>query len=129
MNGLLQYHIVWCTKYRRKVLVGDIVEDLKKELEAISQKNKWEIKEIEVMEDHIHVFVKADTVTSVHRIVSQFKGISSFKLRKKHLWLKTRLPCLWTRSYYADSIGNANSETIKKYIQNQKKERANSSQS
>lgn len=129
MIGSLQYHIVFCTKYRRKVLVNNFAVDLKENIKQTCIKNKWEILELEIMPDHVHIFIKADTKSSVHRIVSQLKGISSFELRKEHTWLKSKLPCLWTRSYYADSIGNANSETIKKYIQNQKKERHNSSES
>ena len=129
MNGSLQYHIVFCTKYRRKILVNNFAEDLKDNIKNTCVKNKWEIIELEVMPDHVHIFVKADSKSSVHRLVSQFKGVSSFLLRKKHIWLKTKIPCLWTRSYYADTIGNASAETIKQYILNQKKERHNSSKS
>ena len=126
-NGSLQYHIVWCTKYRRKVIINNFAEDLKTEIINICSENKWKILELEIMPDHVHIFINADSKSSVHRIVSQLKGKTSFELRKKHEWLKTKLPCLWTRSYYADSIGNASSETIRQYILNQKKERPNSS--
>ena len=120
MNGNIQYHIVWCTKYRRKIIINNFEEDLKSILISICIDNGWEIIELETMPDHVHIFLKSDMKSSPHKIISQLKGRSSFKLRQKYEWLKTRLPCLWTRSYYIDSIGNANSETIKKYIINQK---------
>ncbi len=120
MNGNIQYHIVWCTKYRRKIIVNNFEEDLKSILISICDDNGWEIIELETMPDHIHIFLKSDMRSSPHKVISQLKGRSSFELRQKYGWLKTRLPCLWTRSYYIDSIGNANSETIKKYIINQK---------
>ena len=129
MVGELRYHIVWCTKYRRKLLVDKFEIELKRLIKEIALDNNWEIIEQEVMPDHVHLFVKAGSKDSVHRIISQFKGRTSFNLRKIFPELKSRMPCLWTRSYYADSIGNASSETIKKYILNQKKERRNSSES
>ncbi len=128
MNGSVQFHLVWCTKYRRRVLINNFAEDLKQILINICLENKWEIIELEVMPEHVHIFVKVDTKSSVHRIISQLKGKSSFLLRKKYIWLKSKLPCLWTRNYYCDSIGNANLDTIKKYILNQKKEKSNSSE-
>lgn len=123
MNGTIQYHIVWCTKYRRKVLINNFAERLKEIVIEICKENSWEIIELEIMDEHVHIFVKSNGKDSPHRIVSQLKGKSSSILNKEFEWLKTRLPCLWTRSYYCDSIGNANSETIKKYIQNQKREK------
>ncbi len=120
MNGNIQYHIVWCTKYRRKIIVKDFEEDLKSILISICNDNGWEIIVLETMPDHVHMVLKSDMRSSPHKIISQLKGRSSFELRQKYEWIKTRLPCLWTRNYYIDSIGNANSETIKKYIINQK---------
>ena len=82
--------------------------------------NNYFIEAMEVMEDHIHIFLKASVKDSVHRIVSQLKGISSFQLRKLFPELKSRLPCMWTRSYYAGTVGHVSEETVKKYIENQK---------
>jgi len=116
----LKYHIVWCTKYRRKVLTEDIQKSLKKEIENTSLKNGYVLEAIETMEDHVHIFVKASVKDSVHRIVSQIKGVSSHNLRKNFPELKRKLPCLWTRSYYAGTVGFVSEETIKNYIKNQK---------
>ena len=116
----LKYHIVWCTKYRRKVLTEEIQIFLKKALLEKCTENNYIVEAMEVMEDHIHIFLKASVKDSVHRIVSQLKGSSSFQLRKLFPELKSRLPCMWTRSYYAGTVGHVSEETVKKYIENQK---------
>ena len=116
----LKYHIVWCTKYRRKVLNESMQIKLKSLIEDICSKNKFQIDALETMEDHVHVFIKASVKDSVHRIISQIKGYTSFKLREDFPELKSKLPCLWTRKYYAGTVGHVSEETVKKYIENQK---------
>ncbi len=78
------------------------------------------IERMEVMEDHIHVFVKANPIDSPHKIVKHFKGITSFTLRKEFPELKSRLPTLWTRSYYCESVRHISEAVVKKYIEEQK---------
>jgi putative transposase len=75
---------------------------------------------MEVMPDHIHLFVKAEPTDSPHWIVQQFKGYTSRLLRQKYEHLRRKLPTLWTRSYYCESVGNISEKTVKKYIKNQK---------
>lgn len=116
----LKYHIVWCTKYRRKVLSEDIQEYLKKLLKEKSFEQGYIIHSLEIMPDHVHVFIEGGVKDSAHRIVSQLKGYTSFKLRGRFKELKKKLPCMWTRSYYAGTIGHVSEETVKKYIENQK---------
>ena len=116
----LKYHIVWCTKYRRKVLTESIQEHLKILILEKTKELNYKIEAMETMEDHIHLFVKASAKDSVHRIVSQLKGFTSFELRNNFPELKSRLPCLWTRSYYSGTVGHVSEETVKKYIENQK---------
>lgn len=125
--GEVRYHIVWCTKYRRKILNG-IEEDLKNILEKVAKENKWYIIQMEIMPDHVHIFVKVDPKASPLRVVSQFKGYSSKKLRELFPYLKSRVPNLWTRSYYVGSVGDMSAEIVRNYILNQKKERQNSSE-
>ena len=106
--------------YRRKVLNESIQNKLK---ELISEKSEclgYSIEAMETMEDHVHIFIKASVKDSVHRIVSQLKGYTSFKLREMFPELKSRLPCLWTRNYYAGTIGYVSEQIVKKYIENQK---------
>lgn len=114
------YHLIWCPKYRRKVLVGDIEKMLRKILIEKAKKIDTTIENMEIMEDHVHLFVKTKPICSPHWIVQQFKGNSSNILRKKFPELKSRLPTLWTRSYYCESVGHISEDTIKRYIEEQK---------
>lgn len=115
------YHIIFCPKYRRKVLTGDVETRLKEIIQEVARDNDWQIATLEVMPDHIHVFVKATPQDSPANIVARMKGRSSSLLRQEFDWLKTRLPTLWTRSYYCESIGSISAAAITKYIEEQKK--------
>ena len=84
-----------------------------KEIEVVIEK-------MEVMPDHVHLFVKCDPTDSPQWVVGQLKGYTSYILRKEFKWLKSRLPTLWTRSYYCESVGHISEKTIKKYIEEQK---------
>ena len=117
----LGYHIIWCPKYRRNVLVNGIDVRLKELLNYKAQELKIEIKEMEVMPDHIHIFIKADPVLSPHYIIQQFKGYTSRILRQEFPVLKRKLPTLWTRSYYIESVGHISESVVRKYIEEQKK--------
>lgn len=114
------YHLVWCPKYRRKVLVGEVAERLKELLLQKAREIEVEIVQMEVMPDHIHLFVKTVPTNSPHFIVQQLKGYTSRVLREEFPFLKSRLPSLWTRSYYCESVGHISEETIRKYIDDQK---------
>lgn len=114
------YHIIWCPKYRRKVLVNGIDERCKELLLEKSAENGWTIDKMEVMPDHIHIFLKATPSDSIAHIVSQLKGYTSFKLREEFPLLKSKLPSMWTRSYYVETIGHISEQTISKYIEEQK---------
>ena len=117
----LGYHIIWCPKYRRNVLVNGIDVRLKELLNYKAQELKIEIKEMEVMPDHIHIFIKADPVLSPHYIIQQFKGYTSRILRQEFPVLKRKLPTLWTRSYYIESVGHISESVVRKYIEELKK--------
>lgn len=77
--------------------------------------------EMEVMPDHVHVFVKSTPTVAPHFIAAQLKGISSRILRDEFPSLRSRLPTLWTRSYYCESVGCISQETVIRYIERQKK--------
>ena len=113
------YHLIWCPKYRRKVLVHPVDSELKRLLLAKAKEIKVEIEKMEILPDHVHVFVKADPTAAPHWIVQQFKGYTSRMLREKFSFLRTRLPTLWTRSYYCESVGHISEDTVKKYIEDQ----------
>jgi putative transposase len=114
------YHFIWCPKYRRKVLVGGVADRLKNLLLQKANEIEVEIIQMEIMPDHVHLFVKSTPTNSPHFIVQQLKGYTSNKLREEFPSLKSRLPSLWTRSYYCESVGHISEETICKYIEEQK---------
>ena len=115
-----QFHVIFCPKYRRKVLVDGVDERLKEIILQIAKEKNVEVKALEIMPDHVHVFIDFDPRLTLHKIVKDFKGISARILREEFPYLKSRLPSLWTRSYFACSIGHISEEIIKKYIENQK---------
>lgn len=116
----INYHIIWCPKYKRNVLVGEVEKRLKELLPKLAEESGCAIDSMEVMPDHIHIFLKGSPIIPIHLIVKNLKGKSSRILRSEFPHLKKRLPCLWTRSYYCETIGCINEETIEKYIENQK---------
>lgn len=116
----LGYHIIWCPKYRRKVLVDDIASDLKGLLLEKADEIGIQIESMEVLPDHLHLFVKSPPTLAPHHIVQQLKGYTSRILRTKYKSLRSRLPTLWTRSYYCESIGHISEDTIQRYIEDQK---------
>ncbi len=114
------YHLIWCPKYQRKVLVGKVEKDLRKLLKSKSKEVDTEIQNLEILPDHVHVFIKAKPTASPNWIVQQLKGYTSRILREKYPHLKSKLPSLWTRSYYLESVGHISEDTIKRYIEEQK---------
>ncbi len=114
------YHLIWTPKYRRKVLTGKIETRLKELLYEKATEHGWEIDKMEIMPDHVHVFIKVTPNDSAVFVVSQLKGYTSFKLRSEMPELKRRLPTLWTRSFYVETIGHISEDTIRKYIEDQK---------
>lgn len=114
-----KYHVVWCPKYRRKVLVGNIAERLKELIAQKAAEINAEIIEMEVMPDHVHLLVEVDPQYGINRAVRHIKGTSSHALRSEFPSLKSRLPTLWTNSYFVSTVGGAPLEIIKQYIENQ----------
>ncbi len=114
------YHLIWCPKYRRKVLVGEVAERLRELLLQKADEIQVEIAQMEIMPDQLHLFVKATPTNSPHFIVQQLKGYTSRLIRSEFPRMKSRLPSLWTRSYYCESVGQISEETVCKYIEEQK---------
>ncbi len=115
---MINYHIVFCPRYRRKLLVGNIRERLSKIFDEVAIENKWEIIAKEIMPDHVHLFVYADVITRPEIVVKRFKGRSSRYLRKEFPEL-LKMSTLWTRSYFLSTAGNISSAAIQKYIERQ----------
>jgi len=115
-----KYHVVWCPKYRRKVLVEETAARLKQIIAEVCQQQQAEVLSLEIMPDHVQVLVEVDPQFGIHRLVRLIKGRSSRLLRQEFSSLKTRMPTLWTTSYFVSTVGGAPFSVIKQYIENQK---------
>jgi putative transposase len=114
------YHEVWCPKYRRKVLVNSVDMRLKEIIHQTAQEFRAILIELEVTPDHLHLLCEVDPQFGIHRLVRDLKGRSSRLLRQEFPWLRSRLPTLWTNSYFVATVGGAPLVVIKQYIENQK---------
>ncbi len=119
----INYHIVWCVKYRRKVLSSDISNRLIELLKAVGEEKGFTVVECKVGEnDHVHCFVSAPPKISVTQIVKYLKGISGNQLFKEYPQLRKSLwkGQLWNGSYFCETIGSTSEENILRYIERQK---------
>ncbi|HBX48439.1 MAG TPA: IS200/IS605 family transposase [Clostridiaceae bacterium] len=118
--SLINYHFVFCPRYRRKIFLIPKVEDRFKYLvKYICKEMDIEIIAIECDKDHTHMFLNCLPTLSPADIMRKIKGVTSRVLRDEFEELK-KMPSLWTRSYFVSTAGNVSSETIKKYVENQK---------
>ncbi|MEW6497726.1 MAG: IS200/IS605 family transposase [Cyanobacteriota bacterium] len=115
-----KYHIVWTPKYRRPVLVNGVGTRLKELLKQIAKEIQVDILEMEIMPDHVDLLIEVNPQFGIHKAVKRFKGATSRYLRLEFPHLKSRLPTLWTNSYFVSTVGGAPLEVVKQYIQNQK---------
>ena len=115
-----KYHVIWCSKYRRKVLVEEVGQRLKELIVGVASELRVDIIEIEIMPDHVHLLLEVDPQFGIHRAVKNIKGKTSRILRAEFISLRTRLPSLWTNSYFVATVGGAPLEVIKQYIESQK---------
>lgn len=114
-----KYHIVWCPKYRRKVLVGEVEQRLKQIVNEVAKELRVEIIEMETDKDHIHILADIDPQFGVMKFVKMAKGRSSKVLRAEFLHLTTKLPTLWTNSVFISTVGGATLEVVRQYIESQ----------
>jgi putative transposase len=115
-----KYHVVRCPKYRRKVLVEQIAERLAQIIREVCQEHEAEVLSLDIQPDHVHLLVEGDPQFGIHRLVRLMKGRSSRFLRQEFPKLRTRMPTLWTNSYFVSTVGGAPLSIIKHYIENQK---------
>ena len=115
-----KYHIVFCPKYRRKVLMPPIDERLKEIIQSVATETRSEILEMEVMPDHVHILCEVDPQYGIAAFTRLVKGRSSRLLRQEFPKLKSRLPTLWTNSVFCSTVGGAPLSIIKQYIESQK---------
>ena len=115
-----KYHVVWCPKYRRKVLTDKIEMRLKELILETASGISANIIEMEIMPDHVHLLIEIDPQYGINKAVRHIKGVTSHVLRSEFPSLKSRLPTLWTTSYFVSTVGGAPLDAVKKYIESQK---------
>ncbi len=116
----MNHHFVWYPKYRRKVIVDYVETRLQDIIRNTARENNREIIAPETMPDHVHLFIKADPTVAPNNIIARIKGRSSRILRNEFPTLRSRLPTLWTRSYFVSTHVHVSSEAIKRYVEEQK---------
>ena len=118
--SLINYHFVFCSRYRRKIFLDSKVEQRFKEMvHEICESLKIEIIVLECEKDHAHIFLNSLPTLSPANIMARIKGVTSKQLREEFPHLH-HLPSLWTRSYFVSTAGNVSSQTIKRYVEQQK---------
>ena len=115
---LVVYHIIWCPKRRRKVLVGPVHDRLKQIIHEVAGEHDWEIIRLTIQPDHVHLCIRANPYTLPSDIPRRVKGRSSHDLREECPHLR-KLPSLWTRSFFLSTAGNVSQEIIQRYIERQ----------
>jgi REP-associated tyrosine transposase len=115
---LVVYHIIWCPKRRRKVLVGPVHDRLKQIIGEVAAEHAWEIVRLAIQPDHVHVYIRANPYTLPSDIPRLIKGRSSHDLRAEFPHLR-KLPSLWTRSYLLSTAGRVSQQIIQQYIERQ----------
>jgi len=115
-----QYHVIFTTKYRRKVLSDEIQKRLKELIEEKQTEYEYQILEMEIMSDHVHLLLDINPQRGIYKIIGQIKGFTSNTLRNEFVELKRKLPTLWTRSKFISTVGSVSLEVVKKYIEEQK---------
>lgn len=118
--SLINYHFVFCPRYRRKIFVdSDVDARFKLLVQSICQENEWQVRAIETDKDHCHLFVNVQPTYSPSEVMKVIKGRTSRYLRQEFEHL-SKMPSVWTRSYFVSTAGNVSSETIKRYVESQR---------
>lgn len=118
----INYHLVWCPKFRRPVLAGEVGKRLAELIPQEVEKLGGSVLELVVQPDHVHLFATFPPTIAIAQIMFRLKGSTAYQLRQAFPHLKSRLPSLWTRSYYVGTAGHVSAETIQRYIELQKGE-------
>lgn len=115
-----QYHVIFCPKYRRKVLTDAVASRLKELVREKQDEYRYTVIEMEVMPDHVHLLLDVDPRAGVNVVVGKIKGFTSHELRNEFPHLKKRLPTLWTRSKFLSTVGAITLDVVQQYIESQK---------
>ena len=122
----LLFHLVFCPKYRRRVLKGDIARRLNELFTQACEMNDWEIHELNIQNDHVHMLLQINPRESLSRVMQLLKGGSSYIIRKEYPDLEEFLwgDSFWSDGFFAESVGAKNEKVIREYIKNQDKQRS-----
>lgn len=115
-----QYHVIFCPKYRRKVLTDGIDERLKELIIEKQEDYGYDVLDMEVMPDHVHLLLDVDPKIGIYSVITKIKGYTSKQLREEFPALKKRIPTLWTHSKFVSSVGSVTLDVVKRYIEEQK---------
>jgi putative transposase len=116
----INYHFVWIPKYRRKILVDQVAKRLEELIRDKTAELGGEVLNLTIMADHVHMFCSFPPTMAPYQIMHRLKGYTAHQLREEFPYLKSRLPNVWTRSYYVGTAGNVSAQTIQRYIDEQK---------
>ena len=116
----MKYPLVGCPKYRSKVRVGELAKDLRALLYTKANELEVKMDAVEIIPDPVHRFIESDPSEAPQPLAKEFKGYPSRILRPKYPHLRSRLPSLWSRSYFIGSIGAVCEETVRHSIEMQK---------
>ncbi len=114
------FHVVWCPKYRRPVITEAVADRLQQIIREVCTERDAPIETIETMPDHVQLLVACDPQFGIHRLVKQIKGRSSRLLRAEFPHLRSRLPTLWTNSYFVATTGGPTTEIVERFIESQR---------
>lgn len=115
-----RYHIIFCPKYRRKVLREPIAERFKQIVVSMQEEQNFYVLGMEVMPDHVHMLLDIDPTIGVNVVIARIKGKTAHILNREFPELTRKLPTLWTRSKFIATVGSVSLEVVKKYIEEQK---------
>lgn len=116
----LKFHVVWCPKYRRPVLVPPVDGRLAELIREIAERLGMTVHALEIMPDHVHLFIESDPRWAPAEFIGKIKANTSRVLRDEFPRLRSRLPTLWSRSYFCATVGTVSEATVQRYIESQK---------
>ena len=115
-----RYHVVFCPKYRRKLLMNGIDTRLKELVVQVCEKEHIDLLEMEIMPDRVYLLLDVDPQYGINRAVKQIKGVTSHVLRSEFPWIRSKVPTLWTNSYFVSTEENVPFSEVRQYIESQK---------
>lgn len=114
-----KYHVIWCPKYRRRVVGGRVEIRLKEIINEVVAECGGQVIQLETMPDHVHLLMEVPPTVALSGLIQKLKGRSSRRLRQEFSHLR-RLPALWSPSWFVSTVGGAPLEIVRRYVENQK---------